>query len=132
MKYLLDTHTLIWAIVEPGKLSERVRQILETTESQIAVSAITFWEISLKHGLGKVILENISPEDFPGLCRQMEIEIIPVEADICSTYHQLQVFYHRDPFDRMLVWLAKRRGYVLLSKDATLKQYESEGITVIW
>jgi PIN domain nuclease of toxin-antitoxin system len=132
MKYLLDTHTLIWAITEPDKLSDRVRQILEEPTTHIVVSTITFWEISLKHGLGKLLLENIAPEDFPSLCRQMDIEIVPADADVCSSYHQLQVFYHRDPFDRMLVWQAKRKGYALLSKDSTLKQYETEGISIIW
>jgi PIN domain nuclease of toxin-antitoxin system len=132
MKYLLDTHTLIWAITEPDNLSDRVRQILEAPTSQIVVSAVTFWEISLKYGLGKLQLTNIAPEDFPALCQQMFIEVIPLDEDICSTYHLLQPFYHRDPFDRMLVWLAKCKGFALLSKDSTLKQYESEGITVIW
>lgn len=132
MKYLLDAHTLIWAITEPDKLSDRVRQILESPESKIVVSAITFWEISLKYGLGKLLLENITPEDFPLICQKMDIEVMPVDGFDCSGYHHIQAFYHRDPFDRMLVWLAKCKGFVLLSKDSTLKQYETEGIQVIW
>lgn len=132
MKYLLDTHTFIWAVTEPDKLSDTVRQILESPDSHIVVSSITFWEISLKYALGKILLENVSPEDFPRLCQQMDIEVLPVEAKVCATYHQLRVFYHRDPFDRMLVWLAKCEHLAILSKDEMMKQYESEGIRVIW
>ncbi|MDX2135614.1 MAG: type II toxin-antitoxin system VapC family toxin [Saprospiraceae bacterium] len=132
MRYLLDTHTLIWAITDPDKLSDKVRRILESAESHIAVSAISFWEISLKFSIGKLVLENIIPEDFLQLCRQMDMEIIAVDAVICSTYHHLQPLYHRDPFDRMLLWLAKSEHLTILSKDETMKQYASEGISVVW
>jgi PIN domain nuclease of toxin-antitoxin system len=47
MKYLLDTHTLIWALTETNRLSENVRRILANPEHDIVVSTVTFWEISL-------------------------------------------------------------------------------------
>ena len=132
MRCLLDTHALIWAIVEPDQLSTKVRQLIEAPENQILVSTISFWEISLKSALGKLILENVTPEDFPGLCAEMNIEIISLDAVSSSTYHHLRAVYHRDPFDRMLVWQAKSLRTPILSKDETIKLYESEGIQVIW
>ncbi|MFN4254293.1 MAG: type II toxin-antitoxin system VapC family toxin [Saprospiraceae bacterium] len=74
MKYLLDTHTLIWAVTAPQRLSPAARQLIESPEQQILVSAVTFWEISLKHSLGKLLLEGIVPEDFPKICVQMDID----------------------------------------------------------
>lgn len=132
MSYLLDTHTLIWAITAPEKLSEQVRQLIEKPENHLVVSAVTFWEISLKYALGKLMLEQISPDDFPKLCRQMDIEILPLSPEICATYHQLGVFHHKDPFDRMLVWLAKCGNFTILSKDESMMLYQSEGVSVIW
>ena len=132
MNYLLDTHTLIWAITEPNKLSETARNLIEDPEQHILVSAITFWEISLKHSLQKLNLENIAPEDFPNLCLEMDIEVLALDPEICATYHKLDAKYHKDPFDRMLVWLAKSRNFALISKDETVKSYESEGISVVW
>jgi PIN domain nuclease of toxin-antitoxin system len=53
MKYLLDTHALIWALTETGKLSKTVKSILVNSNDQIIVSTISFWEISLKIFIGK-------------------------------------------------------------------------------
>jgi PIN domain nuclease of toxin-antitoxin system len=58
MKYLLDTHTLIWAIVDKDKLSDKVLEILQDNENRLFVSAASFWEISIKHGKGKLNIEN--------------------------------------------------------------------------
>lgn len=132
MNYLLDTHTLLWAIIDPARLSVKVKGIIEAPEHRILVSVLSFWEISLKFALGKLDLEQVVPEDFPVLCEQMDIEIFPLSAEQCATYHQLIRLYHKDPFDRMLIWQAKRLNIPILSKDEQIKQYESEGVTVIW
>ena len=132
MKYLLDTHSLIWAITEPKKLSAKARALIESSDEHIMVSAITFWEISLKYSIGKLHLENIAPEDFPSICQRMDIEILPLDAAVCANYHKLNAFFHKDPFDRMLIWLAKSQNFALISRDETVKLYESIGITVVW
>ena len=132
MSYLLDTHTLIWAITEPQNLSKKARDLIEAPEQRIVVSAVTFWEISLKYALGILTLENISPENFPIICREMDIEVLPLDPEICATYHKLVGKYHKDPFDRMLIWLAKCQNFDIISKDEIVKMYESEGIRVVW
>ena len=133
MTYLLDTHALIWSIVQPSKLSNKVRQIIEDPEQRITVSVISFWEISLKHALGKLGLTHVQPDDFPAICEEMNIETLPLDAKQCATYHKLTKIYHKDPFDRMLIWQAKCLAIPILSKDEQMKQYESEaGISVIW
>jgi len=132
MTYLLDTHTLIWAIIDTSKLSPRVREILETPEHQIMASVVSFWEISLKYALGKMTIKHVMPEDFPVFCEKMDFITLPLDAETCANYHQLQAFYHKDPFDRMLIWQAKSLGMPILSKDEKIKLYESEGISVIW
>lgn len=132
MSYLLDTHTLIWALTDPGKLSRRVKDILENPDERIIVSAVTFWEISLKYKLGKLLLEAVTPQDFPEICRQLDIETAPLDPEICATYHQLGTDHHKDPFDKMLVWVAKSYHYTILSKDEDIRQYTSMGVKVIW
>ncbi len=62
----------------------------------------------------------------------MDIEMLALDPEICATYHKLEAKYHKDPFDRMLIWLARRQNLVIISKDETVKLYESEGISVIW
>lgn len=132
MKYLLDTHTLIWALTETNKLSENVRGILANPDHDIVVSTVTFWEISLKYSLGKLDLGAIRPEEFPDACQSSRFTIEPVSAEISSTYHQLPVGYHRDPFDRLLIWQAIRQQYALISIDSNIAKYTSEGLKVVW
>ncbi len=124
MRYLLDTHTLIWAITEPTKLSGRVSQIIKDREQQILASAVNFWEISLKSASGRMDLQGVAPEDFPIICERMFIDILPLYAEHSSTFHQLAVFSeHKDPFDRMLIWQAKCLAIPILSKDGKFKLF---------
>ena len=132
MKYLLDTHTLIWLITKKEKLSAKVAEIIENPENEIAVSAISFWEISLKYSIGKLVFENYIPEDFYEASKKMSIEILPLSPKICNTFHHLTGNYHRDPFDKMLIWLAISDNYTLLSCDPAIQLYQSEGLKILW
>ncbi len=132
MTYLLDTHTLIWAITEPDKLSNTVKSLIENPSEHMVVSAITFWEISLKYRLGKLQMDQTSPEELIDVCKRMDLEILPIDPWVCATYHQLKANYHGDPFDRMLIWLAISQKMTILSKDGMMKMYESEGLQIFW
>ena len=132
MKYLLDTHTLIWLITKKEKLSASVAKIIENPESHIAVSAISFWEISLKYSLGKLQLEGGTPENIYKSVEILAIEMIPLSPKICNTFHHLKGNYHRDPFDKMLIWLAISDDYILLSCDPAIQLYQSEGLKTLW
>ena len=65
MNYLLDTHTFLWTLFEPKKLSKSVSQVILSQENDIAVSVVAFWEISLKYSIGKLELYNVVPEEIP-------------------------------------------------------------------
>jgi PIN domain nuclease of toxin-antitoxin system len=126
MTYLLDTHYLIWSITDNRKLSKTIKEIITNTDNQIVVSTISFWEISLKNSLGKMEIMGFSPGDLPSFCLQMGFDIIPLTAWESSTYHQLKADYHKDPFDRMLIWIAISNGYTFISVDDKIKKYISE------
>ncbi|HMQ59912.1 MAG TPA: type II toxin-antitoxin system VapC family toxin [Flavilitoribacter sp.] len=132
MTYLADTHVLVWAITDPEKLSPKVTGILESPDTHIMVSAVSFWEISMKYALGKLLLENIKPEDFPSLSAETGFESLPLSVEMYATYHQLNAAFHKDPFEKMLIWQAKCLKIPILSKDQKIRQYKSEGVSVIW
>ena len=132
MSYLLDTHSLIWSILSPSKLSPNVQAILRDAEQEVMVSAVNFWEISLKYALGKLHLEGLSPEDFVSASTNIGFKIIELDAKTTSTFHQLTATYHKDPFDRMLIWQAIQSDYTLISRDELVRKYQSEGLKVIW
>ncbi len=132
MKYLLDTHTLIWAVTKPQKLSDTVKTILEDTTNDVVVSAISFWEISLKYSIQKLTLEGLVPEDFPKAAVDTGFRLLDLDGTTAGSYHRLSATHHRDPFDRMLIWQAIQHDFRLISKDSTVKKYKSEGLRVVW
>lgn len=133
MKYLLDTHSFIWAITDSKKLSRNVTQIIEDRRNDVSVSIITFWEISLKHSIGKLSLGKLNPQDFISLAGESDISIAGLSATLVATSHQLPwKGQHKDPFDRMLIWNAIKNDFHIISKDSDFSLYEDLGLQVVW
>jgi PIN domain nuclease of toxin-antitoxin system len=80
--------------------------------------------------LGELEVNGFSPEDLPGICLQIGFDMIDLSADDSSTYHKLRAIYHKDPFDRMLIWQSIRNKYPLISADDMVKQYKSERLKI--
>ncbi|KXV29021.1 type II toxin-antitoxin system VapC family toxin [Gluconobacter japonicus] len=121
MRFLLDTHLLLWAAGEPDKLSARAKTLMEDPDNDLVFSAASLWEITIKTGLGRA--------DFqvdPHLLRRGLIENGYEELPITSQ-HALAVRHlpdvHRDPFDRILVAQATVEGLLLLTHDPLVKAY---------
>lgn len=122
MKYLLDTHYMLWAIANSKKISKKIKGIITDSENSIIVSAINFWEVSLKSSLRKLEITGFAPEDLPGACLKMGFDIVALSAEDCSTYHKLIAVYHKDPFDRMLIWQAIQNNYTIISVDGNVNK----------
>jgi PIN domain nuclease of toxin-antitoxin system len=131
MSYLLDTHYLIWAIADSKKISKNIMDLISDAEQQVFVSTISFWEVALKSSMGKIEIPGFQPEDIPEICKKIGFEIIELSAADSSSYHQLKASYHKDPFDRMLIWQAIRNGHTLISSDDQVNKYRSEGLHVL-
>lgn len=132
MNLLLDTHTLIWSIFDPKKLSPKARSFIEDPQNLIFVSAVNFWEISLKFSLGKLELSGVTPDEIPGLAVESGFELITLLPEETSSYHKLKGEWHRDPFDRMLIWQAIQQNLILISKDKMLINYKDDGLKTLW
>lgn len=132
MKYLLDTHVILWTIGSSNLLSKKAREIIENPENGIYASSVSLWEISLKYKLGKLKITGFKPSQIPDFLRKLNIEIISLEADEASSYDSLSESHHKDPFDRMLIWQAMQRKLAIVSKDSEMKKYKSRGLKTIW
>ena len=131
MKYLVDTHILLWSFLDPEKLSSTVSQLLMDEKYIVYYSPINLWEISIKYGTKKLDLKGITPEDFFKelansffVCKEIN------NVDLVTSY-KLPV-YHRDPFDRFLIWEAIRNDFILMSVDKNMELYKKEGLKVIY
>ena len=132
MNYLLDTHVFLWAVFEPDRLSEKARQAIEDPDNTVYVSSATYWEISLKYALGKLVLTNVLPDALPDTSRQMDFEIMDVDADTASTFYRLPRTKHKDPFDRLVVWQAIKKNVTLITKDKGIGVYRKLGLKTLW
>jgi len=132
MNYLLDTHTFLWAIFTPDKLSSTVQAIIRDPAHLIYLSTISFWEISLKYALGKLELIDCTPDDLPDVALAMQLRFISPGAAEAASFHRLPKLAHKDPFDRMLIWQAIQQELCLISKDDRLVDYQTFGLQIIW
>ncbi len=122
MKLLLDTHLLLWAAGEPGRLSRSAHSLIENSENELVFSAASIWEVSIKRGLGR--------DDFqadPRLLRRGLLENGYLELAVTGE-HALALdtlpAIHKDPFDRILLAQATVEGMILLSTDHVVARYQ--------
>ena len=128
----MDTHCFLWSAFSPEKLSKTVRSILLDGDNDIFVSAVSFWEISLKYAIGKLELQGVEPSELIDVAESMGFEIVSLGASESASFYRLPVGGHRDPFDRMLIWQTVNSEKVLISKDVKFSEYKQYGLKVIW
>lgn len=133
MKLLLDTHALLWSIIEPDQLSPEARAAIADPTAQIVVSAVSFWEISIKAALGKLHLQGVAPEQLVDAAQQQGFDLLPLDPRLAASFSRLPIVpQHRDPFDRMLVWQAISLGYTLVSRDRKIAASPHRELRVLW
>lgn len=130
--HLLDTHTLLWSLFDPDKLSPRCQELLTDAETLIYVSSVSFWEIALKSALGKLTLTGCQPDELPAACQQLGFFLLPLLPEQAASFHRLPRAVHKDPFDRMLIWQAIHENLILVSKDSQFQHYQALGLKTWW
>jgi PIN domain nuclease of toxin-antitoxin system len=64
LKFLLDTHVLLWLAFDDSNVPPRVRKKIQTPGSEVIVSAASAWEIATKYRLGRLVFARKLVEDF--------------------------------------------------------------------
>lgn len=125
---LLDTHVVLWWLIDDPSLSKRARQVIANPDTTVYVSSASAWEISIKFTLGRLSgAENIV-KNFYSLVRKARFEELPITIEHGLAAGYLQPF-HRDPFDRMLIAQAKLEKHAIVTSDTVFKKYRMK---VIW
>jgi PIN domain nuclease of toxin-antitoxin system len=128
MKLLLDTHIFLWYISADKKLPARFLEEIRNPENEVYLSAISLWEIIIKHQIGKLPLSD-PPQIFIPTERQRHlIESLPLD-EACVRYLAELPPLHRDPFDRMLICQAKANQMTLVTTDSAILQYSVTTLT---
>jgi len=128
MRALLDTHALIWWLLDAELLSPIARAAVGDADNEIFVSSASAWEISIKYGQGKLPQAAALMADLSQAIADEGFVALPVtikNGEIAGTLP----LHHRDPFDRMLIAQALAESLTLISNERLFDRY---GGTRLW
>lgn len=121
MNLLLDTQVALWAITDDTKLSAKARELIIAPRTNVWVSAVSLWEISIKHSLGRGDMP-VSGQEALVYFNQAGYNILAIEAEHTVAVEDLPA-HHQDPFDRLLVAQAFVEPMRLMTHDETVAKY---------
>lgn len=125
MRFLLDTHVLLWSLEDDPKLSPRARELLEDMEHQPVLSIASLWEMAIKISLGRLERRHSFTDLVEEKVVGQGLELIQISPAHLDTLTELP-FHHRDPFDRLIVAQCLAEDLPLLSGDGVLDEYRVE------
>lgn len=125
--YLLDTHTVLWALREPERLSAGARSAVLAGGSILSV--ISYWEVMLKSMKGTLDVGDPRAWWKAALEQLIAIPLI-LRPEHIDAVRRLP-HYHKDPFDRMLIAQALTEGLTLVSADRNLTRYKAGGLKIV-
>ncbi len=118
MRLLLDTHVLLWTLLDPEEVGPEARELIEDGAQDILVSAASAWEIAIKRAQGR--LE--APQDLAAAVAKQSFRPLPISFQHAAAAGDLPT-HHRDPFDRMLIAQAMVEGLTIMTRDPSFEAY---------
>ena len=128
MKLLIDTSTFLWFLTSDQRLSETAATAIRSEENDARLSAVSFWEILVKHQLGRLPLPEPPSSYIPKQRKRHGISSLALRERAMAHLPRLPPL-HKDPFDRMLVCQALEHGLLLVTSDPLLRAYP---IKTLW
>ncbi|MBD2201191.1 type II toxin-antitoxin system VapC family toxin [Calothrix sp. FACHB-1219] len=122
MNFLLDTHTLIWWSIDPIKLSQQAKNLLDDENNNLFLSIISVWEIQIKLQIGKLTLKVPLSELIKDQQETNDLQLLPIELTHIYALSNLPN-HHRDPFDRLLIAQATVEQIPIVSIDSVFDNY---------
>lgn len=128
MRYLLDTHALLWWLTDDPLLSAHARNLIGDERNAILVSAASAWEIATKFRLGKLPIAAAAIPRFNELIEADGFEHLPI-THLHALHAGSLSQEHRDPFDRMLAAQSALESAPLISRDPAFALFETR---IVW
>lgn len=121
MRYLVDTHVLIWHALDDPRLSPEARQLLDDPAHQLAVSQATLWEIALNLSAGRLSL-NVPFARLETELLDNGFGVLPYDFEHYKILLNLPA-HHQDPFDRFIIAQSIAEGMVIITHDVRFQLY---------
>jgi PIN domain nuclease of toxin-antitoxin system len=128
VRVLLDTHTLLWFLLDDPRLSAQARAILADADCVVEVSPASYWEIAIKISLRKYLLSEPLAVFLERELRDNGLRILPILPTHAGAVVGLP-FHHRDPFDRLIIAQALVEDIPVVSRD---EQFDAYGVQRLW
>lgn len=129
MTYLLDTHTLLWALTEPTRLGPRAAMLIQDRATSLVVSAASAWEIATKHRIGRLPQADALIGGYANHLDRLGVRRLAITEQHVLVGGGLD-WSHRDPFDRMLAAQAMVESMTLLTDDSAFDGLA--GLRIVW
>ncbi len=126
---LLDTHALLWVLVDPGRIPAETLATVRAPGTTVYVSAASAWEIATKHGLGKLEGAAAVVSGYREHLARLRAEELAITGHHALTAGSLQ-WSHRDPFDRVIVAQAVLESLPVVTSDAAFVDFPA--IRTVW
>ncbi len=128
LDYLLDTQVFLWADADPGRLSAKARAAMADPANRLLLSLASVWEMQIKNQLGKLPLRLPLEQLIQEHVDHGSLETAPITLPHLFELASLPAL-HRDPFDRLIVAVARVEKITLISSDPMVHQYP---VGVLW
>ena len=122
MNVLLDTHALLWFALDDPQLSRAAHALVVDPANEKFVSPMSWWEIAIKMSMKKYTLTVAHDVFFETAIRDNGFRVLPIEPRHTAALVTLP-FYHKDPFDRLLIAQAIVEDIPIVSADSAFDPY---------
>jgi len=122
MRYLIDTHVVIWLAINSPELPEGIRELVENSENDIYICSASLWEIAVKMNLGKLDLKRPLNKLLSDI-KTYGFNVLQVEDEYLCNLLTLP-YIHKDPFDRLIISTALAEDLVIITIDENIQKYD--------
>ena len=122
MKYLIDTHVIIWLAINSFELPKDIKELIELPENDIYICSASLWEIAIKVNLGKLDLKQPLDKLLNDI-KTAGFNILQIEDEYVCNLLTLP-YIHKDPFDRLIISTALAEGLTIITIDENIQKYD--------
>lgn len=125
MELLLDTSTLLLALFNSNKLPKNVKELIDDSENDIYVSTVSLWEIAIKHNSHPELMPYNLKKIYDVIEEFTDFHIMPIDPEYILAFEIIaKQKINRDPFDQLLVSVAKTNTMSLVTHDKNILKYK--------
>jgi PIN domain nuclease of toxin-antitoxin system len=134
MRYILDTHVLIWFITQDSQLKPSIKDVLFDQTNEFYVSHESLREIVIKAKLNKPDFKLLQGITISDIARTLQ-ETLGVKLLASKVMHMRQleelIPIHNDPFDHLLICQAITENLIMISHDGNFPFYQEQGLQLL-